>query len=578
MAALANPTVEYVGSVEYGLVTAWPANTVVAAGTLTRQNTAPTLGNERVFVCIIAGTTGATEPTWVVTNGAKTTDNTVTWQEITGAPSLNGDTVNAAVWGASLSAALGQIIYDAASGSVQVITTAGTTKSGAQPTFSATAGVTTTDNTATWTSLGLASNFGAWAAPHKRILNADATGWSVPGGTVYISNTSAETQSTAFSFSGGLGTTAKPNKYLSVSSAVAPPTSLTAGASITSNVTSGTNAITGVGYYNGITFAIAGATGSALLAIGLASGYSLTLENCTVQNSSASNNSVISLGLAAGGNALLLNPTFLVNTTSQVINITAGAFTIVGGSFFATGAVPSLAGFALSNSTAIIKIRDCDLSQITTKLVNGGGNFGGVFSIENCKLASGVTIATSGTNQSGVIRIHNCDSGSEQYRFYEINCLATIQSETTIVDNTNPASDGTTQISWNVATTASASFATPYISGEIAQWNDLTSGSHTATIQINSNVALTNADIWMELEYLGSALTPIGTSVTSRASDVLATPTAYTTSADSWGGSETSQQQMSVTFTPAMKGPIKARIYVATPNLTVYVNPLIIVS
>src|SRR6185369_16090267 len=84
-------TVWYCNSVGYAAVTARPQNTAVAAGVLRRQFTAPAVGSERVFVCIIAGTTAnVTDATWVLTRGAKTTDGTATWMECTGQAALNG--------------------------------------------------------------------------------------------------------------------------------------------------------------------------------------------------------------------------------------------------------------------------------------------------------------------------------------------------------------------------------------------------------------------------------------------------------------------------------------------------------
>src|SRR4029077_13978030 len=110
-------------------VTKWATGATIAAGALRRQNTAPAVGSERVFVCVVAGTTHATtEPTWTVTRGAKTTDNTVTWQECTGLSGVNGDLTNTPNWTTIKNTAivLGQLIQRDNAASYQICTTAGT--------------------------------------------------------------------------------------------------------------------------------------------------------------------------------------------------------------------------------------------------------------------------------------------------------------------------------------------------------------------------------------------------------------------------------------------------------------------
>src|SRR5580765_4498732 len=189
-------------STGYYAVTVRPQNTAVAAGVLRRQFTAPAVGSERVFVCIVAGTTAnVTDATWVLTRGAKTTDGTATWMECTGQASLNGDLTNTATWAqvkAATPAVLGQIIKRSNNASYQICTTAGA-MSASEPTMSDTAGVTTTDTTAVWTSLGVVGNFTGGQAPFARLATVFGTNWFAPGNTAYVGDNHAEAQATGIS-------------------------------------------------------------------------------------------------------------------------------------------------------------------------------------------------------------------------------------------------------------------------------------------------------------------------------------------------------------------------------------------
>lgn len=56
---------------------AWAATTAYVVGNVRRKVTA----DGRVYICVVSGTSGGTEPTWVTTPGGTTTDGTVTWAE-----------------------------------------------------------------------------------------------------------------------------------------------------------------------------------------------------------------------------------------------------------------------------------------------------------------------------------------------------------------------------------------------------------------------------------------------------------------------------------------------------------------
>ncbi len=74
----------YVGSTKWTAVTQWAASTAYSIGDLRRQLATPAVNSERVFRCTTAGTSGGTEPTWVLTAGATTNDGSAVWTEVTG--------------------------------------------------------------------------------------------------------------------------------------------------------------------------------------------------------------------------------------------------------------------------------------------------------------------------------------------------------------------------------------------------------------------------------------------------------------------------------------------------------------
>jgi hypothetical protein len=99
---------------------------------------------------VVAGTAGATAPTWTTTAGVTVTDGSVTWMD-QGALSAGAF----ATWAGNHPYALHNRIVDS-NGYVEIVTgiTGAGTSGGAAPTWPTTAGVTTTDNLVTWTNVG----------------------------------------------------------------------------------------------------------------------------------------------------------------------------------------------------------------------------------------------------------------------------------------------------------------------------------------------------------------------------------------------------------------------------------------
>jgi hypothetical protein len=117
----------------------------------------------------------------------------------------------------------------------------------------------------------------------------------------------------------------------------------------------------------------------------------------------------------------------------------------------------------------------------------------------------------------------------------------------------------------------------------IEKWNETTGSSITVTIEtVTDNVTLTDAEAWIEVEYLGTSGFPLGIWTSDRiANATLGTPANQTSSSETWtttGLATPVKQKLAVSFTPQEKGLIRARVAVAKASTTMYYDPLLTVS
>jgi hypothetical protein len=174
--------------------------------------------------------------------------------------------------------------------------------------------------------------------------------------------------------------------------------------------------------------------------------------------------------------------------------------------------------------------------------------------------------------------MYNCDSGATNYRLWIETFAGSIKSETTLV-KTGGASDGTTALSWKLTTTANANeYVAPLITDDMAIWIDNTGSTKTISVDIlhDSATALTDAEVWLEIDYLGSSAQPLGTPASDKRATVLTTAANQASSSASWvttGLANPNMQKLEVTFTPNMKGFVYARVCLAKPSYTIYVDP-----
>lgn len=564
-------------TVGWSAVTAWAANTVTAAGLLRRQLATPTVGNERVFISIVAGTTHATtEPTWTVTKGAKTTDGTVTWQECTGQPAVNGNVADtpASSTVRSIAQSLGKIIKNNAGTHLFILSTAGTPAAG-EPTYNTAAvGNTTADGTATWTYIG--TSFSVWAAPHARLANAFATNWGAAGDTFYLRSDHAETQAAAMTLTPP-GTIASPVAVYSVDGSGA----IVAGASIS---TTGNNAMSLAGAsagasIDGVIFNCGSGAVAAILTVASAGGSWYRLKDCSLRkNGTSGTTSAITLGAnSAQGNLIeLINTTLHFGATGDGLRVLSSRVAWLNTPSAIGGTVPTNLFTAVSKSGGNILLEGVDLSALGSgkKIVALSSSDAAAFNLVDCQIGASVTVSDTPTSPIGsTVDLIRSDSAGSSYRQERYWYQGTLTAETAIV-RTGGASDGTTPLAWKIVTTANSKWILPFESFQIAIWNDAVGAPITLTIYgtWGGGAVPNNDDIWIEVEYLGSSASPIASVSTSTKANNLAAGSALSSDGSTWGGGTTAFA-MSVTFTPEIAGYVRTRVKAARASSTFYVDP-----
>lgn len=581
----------------YYAIAKWTALTSYTAGTIIRQNTTPAVGSERVFICIIAGTSLASEPTWTLTRGAKTAEaGGPTWQECTGIAALNGDLANTPSWTISstppggvknTAVTLGQVIKRDDLSSYQICTTAGTAGNGAEPTFSNTAGTTTTDNTVTWTSLGAVGDYTGWQAPHARLANAFASTWGKAGNNFFIATEHAETQATAMTLTSP-GTLALPCKIYSVTKTTVPPTTAnqSVGASIS---TTGTSSLTctGVGFeYNHVSFSAGSAASFANLVLSSTSTGFNVFNNCVLELGNTNANSRINLNTTGSGTYVKVeNCTFTFGgNTSQTITTNATTCTaeIINCNFTTIATPPTV---ILTPICANLYIAGTDFSIYGAgKTILGASTAATsrIATLRNCKFGTGVTkvaLATSMTQRASIV---SSDSSATSYNHENYTFSGQQVVETTIV-RTGGASDFTTPIAWKANTNTNTNFIIPYEFTPIAIWNDTISSNVNVTVYgiWDSGALPNNDDIWMDVYYMGDSTSPLSTLNTSNKVSSLATSSSLSSDTSTWGAGSTTPFKMSVTLSspqPLIKGIIYVKLFAAKASTTFYIDPKPVLS
>jgi len=277
------------------------------------------------------------------------------------------------------------------------------------------------------------------------------------------------------------------------------------------------------------------------------------------------------------------------NRASAVIFTGAGWFDISGLSFVNPGyRTTAVFGPGIGQ---VLRVSSCDFSGFpeATELTTAAGSIEFV----NCKMRTNQAVWNeSVANISGYITAINCGTADAPESLKVYSYGSTIISDTSVYRTSSGASVEGIAHSWKVVTntadtiiTEHAPIYSPWIYGVLSS-----AGSKTFTIHMANNAAdLTDAEAWMEVEFMGEANSSLYTFKSDQRNGGTAsagylgpttTPVAQTDDTTStWTGATlTYLQSLAVTGTVGEEGLYRARVVFGKSSVTAYVDPKVIVT
>lgn len=418
------------------------------------------------------------------------------------------------------------------------------------------------------------------------LAKLDAAGLAaidVAGDDLYLSQSHAESTAAAITLAFA-GTAANWTKLVCANDAAEPPTAVATTATIATTGASNI-AITGHLYCYGVTYNCGSGGSAASISLANAS-EAQRYENSTFNLQTASTGAVIAVGSVG------------VDYTTHVewknCNVSfahAGQRIRIGASFFWDGGVinagsatpTSIFQLGVRNSGSIV-ISGVDCSALASTVNIFANTTGKAVRpiIRNGKLPAGWSGSLWSAPPAVIgmrAEMYNCDAGNTNYRLWIDDYAGSIKDETTLV-RTGGASDGVTPISWKMTSSANVSYhGAQLVSGEFTKRVTTVGSPVTLTIEIlHDNITpLTDAEIGVKAQYLGTTGFPLSLFVHDLRATILTAPTNQDASTATWvttGMSNPNKQKLIVTFTPVIAGVVLLSIVLARASYTVYVDPM----
>lgn len=302
-------------------------------------------------------------------------------------------------------------------------------------------------------------------------------------------------------------------------------------------------------------------------------------------------------GGTVGSDALHYATVKFVNCTfdysADTLNSGAGYFTVRGpleiyGGIVVKGGTYNRSGIVLDTSSARanqVLISGLDLSVIgsTNDLFNGGSVFGKA-TYYGCKLPSSWSLQSADITNNASLRVFNCGDGDDPRIYYLSDQSGKLTYQTSIYRSSGAAVE-TGVTSWRVVTTSVCSESFPFITDWLYGTID-TAGTKTFTLHVANNTEdLHDDDIWLEVEYMGTADLAHTTFASDQRAGGAANASASTTAqtddtGSTWNGATlTYMQKLEIaSVSVGEAGVYRARVCVGKPSLTVYIDPKVTVS
>ena len=476
----------YVSSVAWTAVAAWAATHAYILGDYVRQLATPTFGNERVFKCTTAGTSGGTEPAWTLTDNGNTTDSTAVWKQIAGQEAEQA----AGNWKAPYATMLGMQNAHGLVGGDQIFVSSDHTE----------------------------SNAAAYS------LSGASVAGSGPAAFYSVSRVGASLPPTA--------------------------TDLAAGAIIGTSGSQDITFANHHFYYRGFFFVVGTGASAASLNFGRLQGAKNRYELCDFKLNTTSNAAIIRINTRSEGSTEWINCTATFGATGQMIRPDFGSFlwrnrsssSALGGATFPTTLIGSPSG---NNANGRVTLDGLDLSALSGIVLDTIGYTNARMVMRNCKLHAsatplGINLSQQTHDDIWGQAIENCDdsTNNRSFRMSRRVRFGRVDTDSGPV-RTGGASDGVTPISWKLSPMPAASgyqypLITPRISARVGATGVSTMA--TACLLYTGQAEPTNRDIWVELTTLDSFTSPISTTHSSKG-PFIGTGTTLSADTSAWDAS-----------------------------------------